>query len=73
MAKGQLDHLYILFELWLIMIFSPVANFAQQALVFFSELVVGSDEQDIPVCFLLSLGDEGEKFRRSSMQLHDRH
>ena len=41
--------------------------------VFFSELVVGSDEQDIPVSFLHSLGDEGEKFRRSSMQLHDRH
>ena len=37
------------------------------------ELVVWSDEQDIPVSFLHSLDDEGEKFRRSSMQLHDRH
>ena len=32
-----------------------------------------SGEQVIPVTFLLSLGYEGEKFRRSSMQLHDRH
>ena len=31
LAKGHPDH-SILFELWLIMIFSPVANFAQQSL-----------------------------------------